>query len=82
MEGRTGKASHPAFQVSLLIPPAWLGVCASTVDQECFQLFTGHETVSRQMVSKEDLGTEGLGSVVDRVWKPDLRQRLNRGERT
>lgn len=51
-------------------------------DQECFQLFAGHETVLRQVVSKEDMGTEVLGSVVSRVWKPDLRQRLNTGERT
>lgn len=31
-------------------------------DQECFQLFAGHETVLRQLVSKEDMGTEVLGS--------------------
>jgi hypothetical protein len=43
-----------------------------TVDQEYFQLFTGHETVLRQVVSKEVLGTEDLGSAVSRVWKSDL----------
>lgn len=43
-----------------------------TVDQEYFQLFTEHETVLRQVVSKEVLRTEGLGSVVSRVCKPGL----------